>query len=88
MIENRVECQGTKLWPKEEAVAPVERKIAEVSCKAWRYEARAEASTVPDSANQTRPAMPESSDTRLCANPRCKKGQDRTRGIVRSNGAK
>jgi len=86
--EDRVECQGTKLWLKEEAVALVVRKIAEGSYKAWRYEVRPETSTVPDFADHTQTALAESSDARLCANPRCKRGQDGVRSVVGCSGAK
>jgi hypothetical protein len=38
-------CQGLKLRPKEEAIELVERKIAEGSYRAWRYEIRPERSS-------------------------------------------
>jgi hypothetical protein len=80
-------CAGQKLWPQEEAVALVEGKIAEGSYQAWRYEIRPELSSagpppVPAMAPSESPAR------RLCSNPRCKKGPNGTRGIVKSRRAK
>lgn len=80
-------CPGVKLRPKEEAIALVERKIAEGSYRDWRYEIRPEISTAESS-----PAPPvapsESCEVRLCPNERCKKGPNGTRGIVTNRRAK
>lgn len=85
--ESHVECPGTKLWPKDEAIALVERKIAEGSYKAWWYEVRPE---TPTAVNQPDDVLvvPPQQHSRTCANPRCKKGCDGTRGEVKSRRAK
>jgi hypothetical protein len=80
-------CPGLKLRPKEEAVTLVERKIADGSYQAWRYEIR------PELSNADTPPAPavtpsESSALRLCPNQRCKKGLNGTRGMVISRRAK
>src|SRR5882672_5560847 len=77
-------CPGQKLWPKEEAVELVERKIAEGSYRAWRFEIRPEVSTPPASTE----GPSESPAFRPCPNERCKKGPNGTRGIVKSRRAK
>jgi len=87
VAEDHVESPGTKLRPKEEAVALVERKIAEGSYKAWRYEVRPETSTAVDPSDHELVLLPHR-DSRTCANPRCKKGRDDTRGEVKSRRAK
>jgi hypothetical protein len=80
-------CAGQKLRTQEEAVALVESKIADGSHKAWRYEIRPElASAGPPPVPAVAPS--ESSTLPLCANPRCKKGPNGTRGIVKSQRAK
>jgi hypothetical protein len=80
-------CAGLKKWPKDGAISLVEGKIAEGSYRAWRYEIRPEMSSV-----ETTPAPAvapsESSEVRLCPNPRCKKGPNGTSGIVKSRRAK
>ena len=43
-------CPGLKVWPKEEAVDLVERKIAQRSYRAWRYEVRPEVSNAETAA--------------------------------------
>jgi hypothetical protein len=45
-------CPGLKVWPKEEAVELVERKIAEGSYRAWRYEVRPGASSAQTPADR------------------------------------
>jgi hypothetical protein len=79
-------CSGQKLWPQEEAVALVEQKIADGSYRAWRYEIRP---ALPSTGPPPVPAMApsESPALRLCSNPRCKKGPNGTRGIVKSRRA-
>ncbi len=80
-------CRGKKQWPKEEAIALVERKIADGSYQAWRYEIRPEKSSA-----ETPPARAlapsDSSTFGLCPNPRCKKGPDGTPGFVNRRRAK
>jgi hypothetical protein len=80
-------CPGLKVWPREEAIGLVERKIAEGSYQGWRYEIRPE---MPSA--ETPPALSvarsESSAFRLCLNQRCKKGPNGTREIVKSQRAK
>jgi hypothetical protein len=80
-------CPGLKLWPKEEAVELVERKIAEGSYRAWRYEVRAEVSTV-ETAPAREPVPPERPSHGLCSNERCRKGPDGNRGVLKSSRAK
>jgi hypothetical protein len=80
-------CPGKKLWPREDAIALVESKIADGSYQAWRYEIR------PELSNAETPPVPavgpsESPAFRLCPNQRCKKGPHGTRGIVMSRRAK
>ena len=80
-------CAGQKLWPSEEAVTLVEQKIADGSYQAWRYEIRPE---LPSAEPPFVPAvaLSESPALRLCSNPRCKKGPNGTRGMVKSQRAK
>jgi len=81
-------CAGQKLWPREEAVALVEGKIAEGSYRAWRYEIRPE---IPNSQNALGPvvAVPtQPAEPRTCSNSSCKKGPEGTRGIVTRRNAK
>ena len=80
-------CPGLKVWPKEEAVALVERKITEGSYRAWQYEIRPELSSAePPPTPAVGPS--ESPAFRLCQNQRCRKGPNSTRGIVKSRRAK
>jgi hypothetical protein len=86
--EDHIDCPGSKLWPKEEAVALIERKIAEGLYTAWRYEVRTE---MPIASDPTDPALAVPApllDSRPCSNPRCEKGQDGTPGMVKSRRAK
>ena len=80
-------CPGLKLWPKEEPVELVQRKIADGLYRAWRYEIRPEVSNA-----ETPPAPAGEPSERpapvLCANDRCKKGSSGARGIVKSRRAK
>jgi hypothetical protein len=80
-------CPGLKLWPKEEAVDLVERKIAEGSYRTWRYEIRPEVSTAetPAARDQARSDRPSYG---LCSNERCQKGPNDTRGVLKSSRAK
>ena len=80
-------CPGLKLWPKEEAGELVERKIADGWYQAWRYEIRSELSNAltPPAPAQGSSERPESL---LCANDRCKKGPNGTRGPVKNPRAK
>ena len=79
-------CSGLKLWPKEEAIALVERKIADGSYREWRYEVRPEISSTESTPTKT-DTLPNKI-ARLCANQRCKKGPNGTNGIVKSKRAK
>ena len=65
-------CAGQKLRPKEEAVALVERKIAEGSYREWRYEIRPEVSTAETPPG---PAVAPSDNPtfRICQNQHCKR---------------
>jgi hypothetical protein len=80
-------CPGLKVWPRAEAVDLVERKIAERSYRAWRYELRSEVPTVETAAarDQARSDRPSYG---LCSNERCKKGANETRGVLKSSRAK
>ena len=80
-------CAGQKLWPKEEAVALVERKIAEGSYREWRYEIRPEISSAETPPG---PAVTPTDNPafRICPNQRCKRGLNGTPGIVKSARAK
>ena len=80
-------CPGLKLRAKEEAIDLVERKIAEGSYRGWRFEIRPEVSSddIP-TASAKEPL--ESPAFHSCHNPRCKKGPNGTRGIVKSQRAK
>jgi hypothetical protein len=80
-------CPGRKLWPKEEVVELVERKIAEASYRVWRYEVRPEVS--PAETSPTRDLTPSDRPSPgLCANERCKRGPNDTRGMLKSPRAK
>lgn len=80
-------CSGQKLWLKEEAIALVDRKIAEGSYREWRYEIRPEMSgTETPSGPEGAPS--ESPAPHICSNQRCKKGPNDTPGIVKSRRAK
>lgn len=50
-------CPGLRLWPKEEAIALVEQKIADGSYKAWRYEIRPEMPGTADVGGATNEPM-------------------------------
>jgi hypothetical protein len=80
-------CPGRKVWTKEEAVELVDRKIAEGSYRVWRYEIRPEVSTA-ETATAREPASSERPSYGLCANERCKKGPNGTRGPLKSSRAK
>jgi len=77
-------CPGLKLWPKEEAVELVERKIAKGSYREWRYEVRPEVSSeeVNYALAVVGPRRP--AESRACSNSRCKKGPEGTPGAVTS----
>jgi hypothetical protein len=79
-------CPGLKLRPKEEAVDLVERKIAEGSYRAWRYEVRPEV-TSAEAPIAPEVGLSESPGLRPCSNERCKKGPNGTRGAVKSRRA-
>lgn len=79
---------GLRLWPKEEAVALVERKIAEGSYKAWRYEIRPEVSSAEVPATTPAAVENQSRDVRLCENSRCKKGPNGSCGVITRSNAK
>lgn len=86
--EDDAECAGSKLWPKEEAIALVERKIAEGAYKKLRYEVRPEVSTIEPASAPAVVPLGQPPNSRLCLNVRCKKGPEGTRGIVESRRAK
>lgn len=74
---------GKKIWPKEEAIKLVERKIADGSYRDWRYEIRPERlCSVETVCLPTVVALLPPSDPRMCKNERCKKGPNGTLGIV------
>jgi hypothetical protein len=81
-------CSGQKLWPKVEAVALVERKIAEGSYRAWRYEIRPEMPKAGDPVAPVSAALTKRTEARTCANVHCKKGPDGTAGAVARRNAK
>jgi hypothetical protein len=78
---------GKKMWPKEEAIALVGRKIADGSYQAWRHEIRPELSNV-ETSPATALTISETSAVHLCSNPRYKKGPDGTLGVLKSRRAK
>lgn len=80
--DSQTACPGQKLWPKEEAVALVERNIAEGSYREWRYEIRPEATESEVATSLPPVSAPQPPDLRLCNNPRCKKGPNGSAGIL------
>lgn len=80
-------CPGLKVWPRAEAVDLVERKIAEGSYRACRYEIRPEVPTAGTAAARE-PAPSDRPSYGLCSNERCKKGPNDTHGVLKSSRAK
>jgi len=81
-------CRGLRLWPKEEAISLVDRKIKDGSYGGWRYEIRPELNS-PDTASQPPiTASSSASNPRKCKNQRCRKGPNGAPAIVKSRRAK
>jgi hypothetical protein len=81
-------CPGLKLWPNQEAIELVERKIAEGSYSEWRYELRPEVSNADANSDPAFSELPRSAQPRTCSNFRCKKGPEGTPGAVTNRKAK
>lgn len=79
-------CPGRKLWPKEEAIPLVERKIADGSYQGWRYEIRPEISHTEATPVVVAPL--QRTHYGLCKNERCRKGPNGTPGVLKSRRAK
>ncbi len=75
-------CPGLKLWPKEEAIALVERKIADGSYREWRYEIRPELSNAEATPAPIAVAPLQPANHRVCKNERCRKGPNGTSSVL------